>query len=100
MYGMIGKMTATAGNRDALIEVLLRGITEMPGCLSYVVARDPAAEDVIWITEAWDTQASHAASLQLPSVQAAISQALPLIAGMEQVAETAPAGGHGLVAGA
>ena len=32
----------------------------MPGCLSYVVATDPAEPNGIWITEAWDSQASHA----------------------------------------
>ena len=31
----------------------------MPGCLSYVVAKDPADENAIWITEVWDSQASH-----------------------------------------
>ena len=42
MYGVIGKMTATPGNRDALVGILLEGTTAMPGCLSYVVANDPA----------------------------------------------------------
>lgn len=39
MYGLIGKMTAMPGQRDALISVLLEGTGEMPRCLSYVVAR-------------------------------------------------------------
>ena len=60
MYGLIGKMTAKPGQRDALIAVLLEGVAGMPGCLSYVVAKDPADADAIWITEAWDSQASHA----------------------------------------
>ena len=28
----------------------------MPGCLSYVVARDPTDADAIWITEVWDAR--------------------------------------------
>ena len=38
------------------------------------------------------------ASLGLPSVQAAIKEGRPLIASMQQVAETTPLGGHGLTA--
>ena len=34
MYGLIGKMLATPGNRDALATILLEGIAGMPGCLS------------------------------------------------------------------
>ncbi len=47
----------------------------MPGCLSYVVARDPKDPDAIWITEVWDSKESHAASLQLPAVREATSSA-------------------------
>jgi quinol monooxygenase YgiN len=96
LYGLIGKMTAASGRRGALAEILLDATADMPGCLSYVIAEDPAEPDVLWITEVWDSQASHAASLSLPSVQAAIGQARPLIAGMERVTETRPLGGQGL----
>lgn len=98
MYGLIGKFTAADGQREALIEILLDGMADMPGCYSYVVARDPADETTIWITEVWDSADSHRASLDLPSVQAAIARGRPLIAGMDRVAETAPVGGHGLAA--
>lgn len=96
MYGLIGKMTATPGQRDALIAILLEGTTAMPGCLSYVVAADPADVDAIWITEVWDSEASHTASLQLPAVQAAIVRARPLIAGFSNRTVTTPVGGVGL----
>ncbi len=100
MYGLIGKMKAVSGSREGLISVLLEGISDMPGCLSYVVARDPVDADAIWVTEVWDTQASHKASLSLPSVQAAIARGKPLIASFDQYIETAPVGGHGLRAAA
>lgn len=96
MYGLIGKMTAQPGQRDALAAILVDGVAGMPGCLSYVVANDPASADVIWITEVWETEDAHQASLQLPSVRAAITKGRPLIAGMETVAETTPIGGSGL----
>jgi quinol monooxygenase YgiN len=40
--GLIGKITAVAGRRDALASVLIDGTASMPGCLSYVVAADVA----------------------------------------------------------
>lgn len=99
MYGLVGKMTSQSGQRSALIEILVRGLSDMPGCLSYVVAEDPSKPDLIWITEAWESKEAHAASLGLPSVKEAIINGRPLIAGMERVAETIPVGGHGLVRG-
>ena len=52
----------------------------MPGCLSYVVAADAAEGDALWVTEVWESQARHQASLQLPAVQAVIAKGRPLIA--------------------
>lgn len=45
MYGLIGKMKAVPGQRDALVSILLEGVSGMPGCLSYIVAHDPADPD-------------------------------------------------------
>jgi quinol monooxygenase YgiN len=96
MYGLIGKMLATPGNRDTLVTLLLEGTAAMPGCLSYVIATDPKDANAIWITEAWDSPESHAASLKLPAVQQTITRARPLIAGFGERFETVPVGGHGL----
>ena len=96
MYGLIGKMNTVSGQRDALITILLEGTDKMPGCLSYVVAKDPADENAIWITEVWDSKTSHEASLKLPSVQRAISRGKPLIAGFGSRTVTEPVGGYGL----
>ncbi|HXD37191.1 MAG TPA: antibiotic biosynthesis monooxygenase family protein [Rhodanobacter sp.] len=98
MYGLIGKIRAVAGQRDALITVLLDGVSGMPGCLSYVVAQDPVDADAVWVTEVWDSQASHKASLALPSVRDAILRGRPLIGGFDQRVETTPIGGHGIQA--
>lgn len=96
MYGLIGKMTAVAGQRDALASALLEGTHAMPGCLSYVIATDPTDRDALWITEVWDSKVSHAASLALPAVRAAIAKGRPLIAGFSNRVETEPIGGYGL----
>jgi len=96
LYGLIGKMKAVPGQRDALIAAILEGSAAMPGCLSYIVARDADDGDAIWITEVWDSEASHDASLQLPAVQASIARAKDLVAAMETGVVTAPVGGIGL----
>ena len=96
MYGLIGKMTAKPGQRDALQAILLENDGGMPGCFSYVIAQDPEDHDSLWITEVWDAQTSHAASLTLPSVQAAIAKARPLIAGFSNRVVTTPVGGIGI----
>ena len=96
MYGMIGKIAAKPGQRAALLKLLLQGSADMPGCLSYIVAEDIGDPDAIWVTEVWDSEASHKASLQLPQVNAAIKAAMPLIAGFDTAATTRPVGGKGL----
>jgi quinol monooxygenase YgiN len=96
MYGLIGKLDALPGQRDVLISVLIEGVAGMPGCLSYVVARDAEDPDGIWVTEVWESEADHEASLSLPSVQAAIQKGRPLIAGLSSRYVTKPVGGHGL----
>lgn len=96
MYGLIGKMMAKPGERDALQAILLENDGGMPGCRSYIIAQDPADADALWITEVWDNQASHAASLTLPAVQQAIARARPLIAGFSNRVVTTPIGGIGL----
>ncbi len=96
MYGLIGKMTAQPGQRDALIAILTAETGGMPGCLSYIVARDAREPDALWVTEVWRTQADHQGSLKLPSVQAAIAKGRPLIKDMGPYFETEPVGGVGL----
>jgi quinol monooxygenase YgiN len=96
MYGLIGKASAVEGKRDELIAILLPDKNGLPGCLSYIVAKDPADANAIWITEVWEDEASHKASLSLPAVRAAIAKGRPLIAKFDQRVVTEPVGGYGL----
>jgi quinol monooxygenase YgiN len=97
MHGLIGKAVAVEGKRDELIKILLEGVSGMPGCLSYIVAKDPVDKNAIWITEVWDSKESHKGSLQLPAVKAAIAKGRPLFASFEMSQTTEPVGGHGLL---
>lgn len=96
MYGLIGQMIAMEGKRHELARILLEATGSMPGCLSYVVAADPADTNALWITEVWESEASHQASLSLPAVQDAIARGRPLIAGFGARHVTTPLGGHGI----
>jgi quinol monooxygenase YgiN len=98
MYGLIAKMTAVPGQRERLIAVLVRGTVAMPGCFSYLAAEDLADENTIWVTEVWDTMASHDAALTLPSVKDTIAQVKPMVAAFEKIATTNPVGGIGIPA--
>lgn len=96
MYGLIGKLLAKDGQRDALIAILLEGTRAMPGCLSYIVARDTADVNAIWITEVWESEDDHKRSLSLPEVKDAIAKGRSMIAGFGERFVTAPVGGVGI----
>jgi len=99
MHGLIGKMNIAAGKRDEVLDILLGSTKAMPGCLSYIIAKDPKDDNALWITEVWDSAESHKASLSLPEVKEAISKARPLITGFSDYVTTIPVGGHGLPKG-
>jgi quinol monooxygenase YgiN len=92
-YGLIGRIKAQPGKRAELAAALAEGTGQMPGCLSYVVAEDASDPDTLWVTEVWDSEASHKASLKLPQVRAAIAKGRPLIAGFDTIATTRPIAG-------
>ena len=96
MYGLIGRIKAFPGQRDALTAILLDAAREMPGCFSYVVATDDKDADTVWVTEVWDSEESHKASLQTPRVNDAIAKGKPLVADIGDHFVTTPLGGVGL----
>ncbi len=93
LYAIIGQMMSAPGKREELIGYLAEGSSAMPGNLVYQIWRDKTDENSIWITEVWQDEASHKASLSLPQVREAIRKARPIIAGFGARAEVEPAGG-------
>jgi len=98
MFGSIGRLTVVPGRRDELIGILKQSAADMPGCLSYVVAKDSSDENAIWVTEVWESIASHDASLSLPSVKNAIVRGKSIISSFDKIAVTNPVWGVGLPA--
>ena len=98
-FGMFGKFTAQAGQRDALVQYLLTAAEMMsnaPGCELYVVGTSATAPDTIWVTEAWRSKEDHDASLSIAGVGELIGKARPLIAAVGEPIITVPVGGKGL----
>ena len=96
MYGMISKISVVPGKRDVMIGILKESAADLPGCLSYVVAKDATDENAVWITEVWNSAASHDASLALPAVRKAMARGQTFISGFDKVAVTSPVWGTGL----
>lgn len=90
MYGLIVRLTVQDGKRNEMIDVLRQSADNMPGCVSYVVAKDATDEQSIWVTEVWDSEESHAASLSLPAVRNAIPLGRQLVTAFDRVAVTTP----------
>jgi quinol monooxygenase YgiN len=95
VYGLIVKLTATAGRRAELIDVLGGDNSQaISGCLSFVSAEDNDDDDVLWVTEVWASEASHKASLELPPSKSGLPPIETLVAGYERVAVTKPVEKH------
>ena len=90
MFGMIGKFTTVPGKRDEVMSLISGASASMPGNLVYLIAADAQDPDVIWISESWESEESHANSLQIHEVREAITAAMPMISGVETVAKTVP----------
>lgn len=90
---MIGRIEATAGNRDALAQALVIGVDDMPGCLSYVVAVKPGDLTGVWIAEAWESDEAHQAWLASDATKALVERIRPWMVGYEQRHELEAVGG-------
>lgn len=82
-YGLHGHLKAKPGKGNELAAILLQAsqlVATANGCQLYYIGRTADAPDTIWITEVWDSQAAHDASLQVPGVRELIGQAMPILA--------------------
>ena len=69
MFGQINKITTVPGKRDEVVRLVMNGSDEMPGCHSYIVAKDAQDADVIWVSEVWDSAEMQKASMDIPNVK-------------------------------
>ncbi|HLI05548.1 MAG TPA: putative quinol monooxygenase [Ktedonobacteraceae bacterium] len=98
-YGCYVKFTAKPGQRDALVEHLLRAaasVENAPGCELYIINTSATEAECVWVTEVWRSQKEHDASLTVEGVEDAIRQVLSLLAGRPEKIDVLPVGGKGL----
>jgi len=98
-YGCYVKFTVRPGQRDALVEHLLRaaaGVRSVAGCEVYLINTSPTEPESVCVTEVWRSQQEHDASLTIEGAQEAIKQVLPLLAGSPEKIDVFPVGGKGL----
>lgn len=96
MFGLIVKFVTHDGQRDAFIRIMSSGMRDMRGCHSYILAKDPADEVSVWVTEIWDSADSHDVALTLHPIPAVIAEAKPLMARRDSRVVTIPIAGEGL----
>lgn len=97
-YGYIGSMRVKDGHRDDVAAILTSGADGLraAGCRLYAVGLSATDENVIWVSEIWESREHHDASLQLPEARAAIALAMPMLTGEFTGQELAIAGGLGV----
>jgi quinol monooxygenase YgiN len=98
VFGYVNAIKTRPGHREEVVAILLGGVEGLRavGCLQYTVAVDPGDEVTIRVTEVWESEEAHRASLQLPETKAAIARAMPLLTGEFVTAATEVRGGLGL----
>ena len=82
-FANIGFLGVKPGHRDAVVEILIRSNPELKaiGCVSYEVGINSDFPNTVFIAELWQSLEAHQESLGLPSVQAAIKEAMPFLSG-------------------
>lgn len=83
-YLLFGKLTAKAGHRDALADILIQAsqlVSAVKGCRLYVIGKDENDPNTVYVTEIWDSKDDHDNSLKIEGVRELIMQAMPILDG-------------------
>lgn len=83
-YLQHGKITAKPGHANDLASILVEAsklVSELKGCRLYVISKDKAHPNAIYVTEIWDSKTDHDNSLRIKEVRTLIMKAMPIIDG-------------------
>ncbi|MCL3861401.1 putative quinol monooxygenase [Actinotalea sp. K2] len=97
-YGHLGSMRTRPGRRDEVVAILTEGAAALreAGCHLYVVGVSETDDDLVWVSEVWESQAHHEGSLELPAVREQISRAMPMLTGEFETHPLRVVGGLGV----
>ncbi len=82
-FASVGTLGVQPGKRDEVVAILTRANfgNDDVGCLLYEVGINDDEPDTVFVIELWTSPEAHQASLQLDSVRAAITEAMPFLSG-------------------
>ncbi|MDR2206859.1 MAG: antibiotic biosynthesis monooxygenase [Flavobacteriaceae bacterium] len=87
MYLLHGNLTAKAGHRDELADILIDAsklVSAVKGCKLYAISKDAGDQNSIYVTEIWESKADHDNSLNAEGVKTLIMKAVPILDGPPQ----------------
>jgi quinol monooxygenase YgiN len=94
------RFRARSGQGDALAAGLLEAaaaLEQVAGCELYLINREAADRDVVWVTELWRSREDVEASLQADGAKESIAEVMALVDGTPELTELVPEGGVGAV---
>jgi quinol monooxygenase YgiN len=100
-FGMFNKFAAHAGKGEELLQHLLKAaslVENAAGCELYIVNMSPSEPDVVWVSEIWDREEDHRASLSNEGATELIQATIPLLARPPEQILVVPVGGKGFTA--
>ncbi|MFC0426678.1 putative quinol monooxygenase [Chryseobacterium scophthalmum] len=83
-YLLHGKLTAKAGQRNELANILLKAselVSTAKGCKLYAISKDENDTNAVYVTEIWDSKEDHDNSLKVEEVRELIMSAMPILDG-------------------
>lgn len=83
-YLLHGKLTAKAGQRKELTDILIQAsqlVSMAKGCKLYVVSPEKEDEASVYVTEIWDSKTDHDDSLKVEDIRELIIKAMPILDG-------------------
>lgn len=98
-YASYVRFTARPGQRDALIDLLLaaaESLSDTDECDLYVINASRDEEDVVWVTEIWETEAASRAALAVEGAAENIQKVLALLAERPEKVSLDAIGGKGV----
>lgn len=102
MVGRLVTFSARPGEGDALAARLLdvaESVRGTPGCRLYVIGRETADRDRVWVNELWESQAdvdAALAALGSEAGRARLAEIMALLSGPPERTDLEPLGGPGL----
>ncbi len=100
MYLLQGKLKAKEGKAEELANILLEAsklVSTANGCKLYVIGKDKAEQNVVYVTEIWERKQDHDDSLNVEGVRELIRSAMPILDGQpEKGQELEILGGAGI----